>query len=129
MKSIACSVILLALILAGCNQRNAVPAVSEKQHDSQPAESESTTQFADQLVEASCGQCQLGIDGDGCDLAVRIDGKSYLVDGSSIDDHGDAHGDDGMCNSIRKAKVTGEIKNGRFVATSIVTIPNANNSD
>ena len=29
--------------------------------------------------------------GNGCDLAVRIDGQVYYVDGSSIDDHGDAH--------------------------------------
>lgn len=61
--------------------------------------------------------------GDGCDLAVRIDGKSYYVDGSSIDDHGDAHGDDGLCNSIRKAKVSGEIVDGHFVATSVEVLP------
>ena len=60
--------------------------------------------------------------GDGCDLAVRIDGNAYYVDGSSIDDHGDAHGDDGLCNCIRKAKVSGEIVDGRFVATSVEVI-------
>ena len=27
----------------------------------------------------------------GCDLAVRIDGKSYFVEGTKIDEHGDAH--------------------------------------
>ena len=66
----------------------------------------------------------VGDEGSGCDLAVRIDGKSYYVDGSSIDDHGDAHGDDGLCNCIRKAKVTGEIKDGRFVAASFEVLPN-----
>jgi hypothetical protein len=30
------------------------------------------------------------MEGHGCELAVRIDGKSYFVDGSSIDSHGDA---------------------------------------
>jgi hypothetical protein len=42
------------------------------------------------IVEASCGQCQFGMKGYACDLAVRIDGKPYFVDGTSIDSHGDA---------------------------------------
>lgn len=68
-------------------------------------------------VEASCGQCQLGLKGKGCNLAVRINGKAYFVDGSDIDSHGDAHADDGFCNKIRKAKVQGEIVDNRFKAT------------
>ncbi len=82
------------------------------------------TQISSQVVEASCGQCQFGMEGNGCDLAIRIDGKSYYVVGSSIDDHGDAHSDDGLCNCVRKAKVTGEIKDGRFAATGIEVLPN-----
>lgn len=71
-----------------------------------------------QIVEASCGQCQFGMEGYGCELAVRIDGKPYFVDGTSIDSHGDAHANDGFCAAIRKAAVVGEIKNNRFVASS-----------
>lgn len=70
-----------------------------------------------QIIEASCGQCQFGLEGTDCDLAVRIGGKAYYVDGSHIDDHGDAHGDDGFCNAIRKAEVQGEVVNNRFKAT------------
>lgn len=69
------------------------------------------------LVEASCGQCQFGLKGDGCHLAVRIKGKSYFVDGTEIDQHGDAHAKDGFCNAVRKAKVQGEVVKDRFVAT------------
>jgi len=69
-------------------------------------------------VEAACGQCLLGLPGTGCDLAVRIDGLAYFVDGSGIDDHGDAHAKDGLCNKIRVAKATGEVIGGRFQATS-----------
>jgi hypothetical protein len=47
------------------------------------------------IVEASCGQCQFGMKGYACDLAVRIDGKPYFVDGTSID-YGDAHAEDGF---------------------------------
>ena len=66
------------------------------------------------IVEAACGECQFGLDGKTCDLAVRIDGKSYFVDGTHIDSHGDAHSKDGFCNAIRKAEVQGEIVQGRF---------------
>ena len=69
------------------------------------------------VVEASCGQCQFKMNAKGCDLAVRIDGKSYFVDGTSIDQHGDAHAKDGFCETIKKAEVQGEIVNNRFKAT------------
>lgn len=76
-----------------------------------------------EVVEASCGQCQFGLKGGGCDLAVRIDGQAYYVDGSSMGDHGDAHAHDGMCNAIRKAEVSGEVKDGRFVAEHFKLLP------
>jgi hypothetical protein len=68
-------------------------------------------------VEASCGQCQFKLAGKGCTLAVRIDGKAYFADKVHIDDFGDAHGKMGFCNAIRKAKVQGEIVDGKFVAS------------
>lgn len=70
-----------------------------------------------QSVEASCGQCQFRLTGKGCDLAVRIDGKAYFVDGTSIDEHGDAHAKDGFCEAIKKAEVQGELINNRFKVT------------
>ena len=70
-----------------------------------------------QVVEAACGQCQFGLPGKSCDLAVRIDGKAYFTEGTKIDDHGDAHAKDGFCNAIRKAEVQGEIKDNKFVAS------------
>lgn len=74
------------------------------------------------IVEASCGECQFGMKGKSCDLAVLIDGKSYFVDGTTIHDHGDAHSEKGFCNAVRKASVTGEIVNDRFKATSFTLI-------
>ena len=77
-----------------------------------------------QIVEAACGQCQFGMKGKaGCDLAVRIDGKCYFVDGTTIDSNGDAHTDDGFCNAIRKAAVTGKIINNRFKVTAFRLLP------
>ena len=110
---------LLALsfvALTGCQNESQVNV--KKSPESKPISRE----VDDRIVEASCGQCQFGMQG-GCDLAVRFDGKSYFADGSSIDDHGDAHADNGLCNCVRKAKVTGQIKDGRFVATSFEVLP------
>ena len=75
------------------------------------------------VVEAACGECLFGLKGKDCDLAVRIYGRSYFVDGAHLDGHGDAHAADGMCQVIRRARVTGEVKRGRFVATSFELLP------
>lgn len=70
-------------------------------------------------VEIACGECMFKMPGKGCDLAVRIDGASYFVDGRGINEFGDAHADDGFCNAISKAIVTGEVIDGRFKAKSV----------
>ncbi|AWA28886.1 hypothetical protein HYN48_01615 [Flavobacterium magnum] len=77
----------------------------------------------DKVVEVSCGECQFHMKGKGCDMAIRMDKKTYFVDGDKLDKHGDAHADDGMCNAIREAKVSGEIVGDRFKATSIELLP------
>ncbi len=83
----------------------------------QEAPKQAETKQINQEVEASCGQCKFGLTGkQGCDLAVRIDGKSYFVDGANIHQFGDAHGDRGFCNVVRHAQVKGEIVDGRFKA-------------
>lgn len=81
-----------------------------------------------QVVEAACGQCQFDMKGKkGCDLAVRIGGKSYFVEGTKIDDHGDAHSKEGFCNAVRKAEVRGDVKDGRFLVTFFKLLPKSDN--
>ena len=107
---------VLTIGVMGCKRYD-----DKKKEDSKTKTSAAETQI---VAEAGCGQCQFKLNGkDGCDLAVRIDGKAYFVDGASIDDFGDAHADDGLCMCVRKAKVKGEIKDGRFVATSFDVLP------
>jgi hypothetical protein len=53
----------------------------------------------------------------GCPLAIKMDDKFYLVEGTKIDDHGDAHADDGFCNAIKKAKVQGTVEGDKFKVT------------
>ena len=76
------------------------------------------------LVEVSCGQCQFELTTqEGCDLAVKIDGISYFVDGADIDDFGDAHNENsGFCEVIRKGKATGKIVDDRYELTSLLLI-------
>ncbi|MGK0239675.1 MAG: bacterioferritin-associated ferredoxin [Candidatus Pelagisphaera sp.] len=74
------------------------------------------------VVKASCGQCNFEMEGNGCDLAVAINGKTYFVTDSHIDDHGDAHSSHGFCNAIRDAMVKGTIKNGKFHAKEFVLL-------
>lgn len=69
-------------------------------------------------AEVSCGECQFKMRGKGCHLAVKIDGKTYWVDGPDVDSFGDAHDKKmGFCNKIRKADVQGTVTDGRFRLT------------
>ena len=76
-----------------------------------------------QTVELSCGECKFHLKGESCDLAVRIKGKAYFLDGANIDSFGDAHGKMGFCNAIRKEEVQGEVVNERFMVTYIKLLP------
>jgi hypothetical protein len=74
-------------------------------------------------VEASCGECQFHMEGKGCHLAIKMNGKTYFVDNAQIDSFGDAHAADGFCEAVRKAEVQGEIVNNRFKATYFKLVP------
>ncbi len=107
--------ILTTYLLAGCT------GASDKSiHDnSQGAE---TSQRM--TAVAGCSTYIFHIPGaTGCDLAVKIDGTAYLVTGSDIDDHGDAHASDGLCNAPRDAVVEGRIDGDHFVATHFALKP------
>lgn len=113
MKSI-CILAAFLLLGAGC--------VSTKSSERQSAQIKKP-----KVVEAGCGQCLMGMkEKKGCDLAVRFDGNSYFVDGFKMRQFGDPDADDGMCERMHKAKVTGEVVNGRFVAKTFEPLPQEN---
>jgi len=74
-------------------------------------------------VEASCGECNFGLLGDNCDLAVKIEGKPYFVDGVSITEFGHPHNKNGFCVAVRQAQVQGEVVDGRFKASYFKLLP------
>ncbi len=76
-----------------------------------------------EIAEVSCGECKFKMAGSGCDLAVRIDGKSYFIDGTNIDQHGDAHAKDGFCETIRKAEVQGVVVGNRYKVSYFKLLP------
>lgn len=95
------------LLLAGCASSNPIALT-------QPT-----------VVDVACGECLFKMPGKGCDLAIRLNGRGYYVDGVDLDSLGDAHAKDGMCMVIRKARVTGELKDGRFISSSFQLLPEA----
>ena len=74
------------------------------------------------IYEVACGKCIYDMTGDGCDLAVLINGKYYYVEGSGISDHGNEHAEDGLCKTSRKAEIKGRIKYGVFIADYVKII-------
>ena len=80
--------------------------------------------LVNRTVEAGCATCMFEMPGvEGCVLAVRIDEQAYLVKGSEIDDHGDAHAADGFCNAVREAHVEGKIEGDTFVVRKMELLP------
>lgn len=75
-------------------------------------------------VTAGCGSCVFGMeDALGCPLAVKVKGRAYLVSGVEMDDLGDAHAADGLCNVAREADAAGHVDGDRFVAERIRLLP------
>lgn len=75
------------------------------------------------VYDVSCGKCNFEMTGNGCDLAIQVEGKNYYVEGSNLHEHGNAHAEDGMCVVTLKAKVKGTISKGVFVAESLELLP------
>jgi hypothetical protein len=113
--------VFLLLLISGSSL---VACGSESPGDSKTS-ANSTLQVRDRIVDASCGQCQFDLPGTGCDLAIVLDGNAHFVDGSHLDDHGDAHAPEGLCNAVRPAIVTGRLTDGRFQAERFEVVPDA----
>ena len=76
-----------------------------------------------QIVDVACGTCKFEMAGSDCELAAKIGPNAYFVDGTSIDAHGDAHGPDGFCQSIRRAEIQGDLVGDRFKVTYFRLLP------
>lgn len=78
-----------------------------------PAAKTAMLNVSDRTAEVACASCVFHMDGaQGCSLAVKVDGKTYLVDGAKVDGHG-------WCEKSMNAVVSGSIQGDRFVATKL----------
>jgi hypothetical protein len=69
--------------------------------------------ISNQTVAAGCGVCIFSMPGvTGCPLAVRIDGKTYLVEGAEWPNHD-------YCERECRAVVSGKVEGDKFVASSL----------
>ncbi|MCG8407433.1 MAG: DUF1579 domain-containing protein [Phycisphaerales bacterium] len=71
------------------------------------------TASAMKTVETGCGSCIFGMPVRGCKLAVKIDGKPYLVRGANVNAH-----NAGLCRGAKQAQCSGEVKDNVFLAKS-----------
>ena len=72
-----------------------------------------------QKVELACAGCIYKMaDADGCEAAVKIDGKPLKVTGVEFDAHGA-----GLCSAAKQAEVAGKVVGDAFVATSLKVLP------
>ena len=79
----------------------------------------------EQVVDAACAMCIYEMEGArGCFWAVELQDTHYVVVGDTPQDH-ESHAPDGMCNVERQARVAGEIKDGRFYASTFALLPAA----
>lgn len=73
--------------------------------------------ITDQTVEAACGACIFKMPGvTGCPLAIKIDGKAYLVEGAKWPNHD-------YCDRNCQAVVSGRIEGGKFIVTKFEAKP------
>ena len=110
---------ILLVAVSGCLDKQSDQATSIKENAAPEERS-----LESGVVEAGCATCIFHMQGvEGCPLAVRIENKSYLVVGSDMDAHGDAHAANGMCKTARSARTRGRIEGDKFIAESFVLEP------
>jgi hypothetical protein len=106
------SFLFLSIVSVTINAQTAAPDISK------PDSSKKI-----RIAEVSCGECKFHLKGKSCDLAIRLQGKAYFIDGAHIDSFGDAHAKNGFCKAISKAEVQGEMVNNRFRVTYLKLLP------
>lgn len=113
-KILKCYVDLTTGKVAGMKEVHEFPTVDDKHeaHASRDHEPHAQT-IIDQTVAAACGACIYKMPGvTGCPLAVKIDGKAYLVEGAKWPNHDYC---DRNCQAIVSGRIEGDPP--KFIAT------------
>lgn len=116
MKLLTPILLVAVLTLSACSS---TPETEEpaKQPKAQPAATSDPS--GSQTAEAGCGSCIFKMPGvKGCKLAVKVEGKAYLVKGANIKAH-----KAGLCSGSKQAKLEGKVEGDAFVVTSFELLP------
>ena len=116
MNALVASAALLsfALLLAACAKHETAAAPNSK-----PAVAAASAPAGAQTLEVGCAGCVFHMPGaEGCQLAAKVDGKTYLVTGVEMPGH-----ESGLCDRSREADVAGKIEGDTFVASSFTLKP------
>lgn len=77
------------------------------------------TKIENKIVQTGCGMCMFKAkSAKSCSVYVKIDDQFYETVGVDKKVTGTGHEADGYCEVIKKARISGEIKRGKFYATS-----------
>lgn len=102
------ALVALSSLTFGCGGSSQAPEDPGTETGALEINAETTTKEGEQIrqtVEAGCGKCMFKMTGvDSHELAIRIDGKPYLVMGEYVDPT-----EAGMCEAVKKAQVVGRV--------------------
>lgn len=77
----------------------------------------------DEVITVGCARCMFHMEGAvGCPFAAEIAGKHYPIQGHVPEAH-QSHAADGICNMTRQARVSGRLKDGKLITTSLELLP------
>ena len=117
------SIFIMNSIFANCGscQVQTTPPISKKSSSFIAAVPKSGE--IEGFVISSCGICNFGYKKNkGCSLTIKIGDAVYPVEGTKIHNHGDPHSEEGFCNAIRVAYVSGKIEKKKFHSSSFTLI-------
>lgn len=114
----------LSAFQVGCSKSESESTPAPEVVASAPTAVEAVAAVASQVVEtqvaeAGCATCIYGMEGvQGCQLAVKVAEKAYLVSGAEIDAHAA-----GLCSGAKQAEIAGKIEGGIFIASRLELKP------
>ena len=108
--------VLTAMMITGCggSKDTAAPIAPPAPTAPSASVNNDTAPAAAMTYEVGCGGCIFEMaDAEGCEAAVKVDGKAYRIVGVEIPAH-----KIGLCSGSSEADMAGEVQDGIFVATS-----------
>ena len=116
------TLLLSNLAIAGCGKCQINNKKDETKKSSALVTSVPSNGEIQGFVIASCNKCNLGKGTDKkCSMGIKVNDIVYSVEGDSHNKK-ESHKQDGICNALRVAYVSGKIKGDKFQANDFLLI-------